>query len=430
MVVLANHGFVTDAGSAASGKGMPRIRAIGEGVTCESTVEEDIEAGVTAVIDDIIAALTRPLTDEEKSPKPMVAEKSVGVIFKGNLEEVNRFFYQRGWTDGLPIMPPTEEAVAEMLTGTDLPPDHVVAKIIPRMGKATVEKIAINAVMAGALPTYMPILIAATDALSDRKTRFDVFEVSTGSWAPFWMINGPIRNDVLINCGSGALSPGNIANAAIGRAMGLIVKNIGGARKGVEDMGVIGNPEKYTLVIGEHEEESPWEPLHVERGYKKEDNVLTVFFPNTYYQTIPMQTNAEGILTALVNMLRGGGMVSYILIPSHAKILSAAGWTKQKVKEYIAEHAVATPLPGAPLPPRQGMPQQAPGPRRMVPDLSSLVICVAGGPGAFMGLLTSAGGGGMGGFGNDYVSRKIELPANWDKLVAKYKNIAPTYARY
>ena len=156
-----------------------------------------------------------------------------------------------------------------MMTGTDLPADHVVAKLIPRLGKATIEKIAINAVMAGALPTHMPVLIAAVQTLMDPRSRFDTFEVSTGSWAPFFVVNGPIRNDIHINCSSGALSPGDIANAAIGRAMGLIVKNIGGARKGVEDMGVFGNPGKYSLVLGEYEEESPWEPLHVERGFQK-----------------------------------------------------------------------------------------------------------------------------------------------------------------
>ena len=428
MVVLTNQGFATDARSAASSKGMRGIRVIPETVPCESNVQEQIETGVSAVMDEIITALTKPLTAEEKSPKPMKAEKPSGIIFKGNLEEVNRFFYQRGWTDGLPIIPPTEEAVVEMLTGTDLPADHVVTKVIPRMGKATVEKIAINAVMAGALPTYMPVLIAASQAVMDRKTRFDVFEVSTGSWAPFFAINGPVRNDIRINCSSGVLSPGDIANATIGRAMGLIIKNIGGARKAVEDMGVLGNPGKYTLVVGEYEEESPWEPLHVERGFKKEDSTLTVFFPNTFYQSIPGMTDANGILRALVN-LRGGGMACYLLIPSHAKILSREGWTKRKAKEFISENTPAPPLSSAPPPGGQRTPPQ-PAPPRMKPDPDSMIIVVAGGPGAFMAVLTSAGGRGMGGFGNDFVTKKIELPKNWGKLVAKYKNIAPTYVRY
>jgi len=150
-VALCNKDFLTDARSAASSKGMPGLRVVSETVPCECNVMEQIEAGVSASMDDIVAALTKPLTEEEKFPKQKEVEELPRIVFKGSLEEVNRFFYRRGWTDGLPIIPPTEEAVAEMLKGTDLPPDHIVDKIIPRLGKATVEKIAINAVMAGAL---------------------------------------------------------------------------------------------------------------------------------------------------------------------------------------------------------------------------------------------------------------------------------------
>jgi hypothetical protein len=414
-VLLANTGFATDAHSAASGKGMPVIRVVPETAACESTVKSDIESGVAGAMPQIVEGLTKPLTPEEKSPK-LKTTKPPKIIYKGTLEEVNRFFYENGWTDGLPIIPPTEAKVAEMMTGTDLPPGHVVAKIIPRLGKATVEKIAINAVMAGALPTHMPFLIAAVQAVSDPKTRFDTFEVSTGSWAPFFAVNGPYRNDVNINCSSGALSPGNIANSAMGRALGLIVKNIGGARKAIEDMGVLGNPAKWSLVVGEYEEESPWEPLSVERGFKKEDSTLTVFFPNTYIQTIPGETNAKGILDILSRM-GPGGMSALVIIPSHAKILSSEGYTKKKVKEYIAEHAV---------PPFQsiiaGSQQAKPRPAL---DVENLMILVAGGPGAWMGLHRSVGG-----FGNSLVTKKIELPKNWDTLVAKYKNIVPNYERY
>jgi hypothetical protein len=244
-VGLCNKGFFMDGKSSASVKGMPGVRLIMETVPPHSTVLEEIEAGVGAAMDDIIAALTKPLTAEEKSPKQKDAEKPSRIVFKGNLEEVNQFFYRRGWTDGLPIIPPTEEAVAQMLAGTDLPADHVVAKIIPRLGKATIEKIAVNAVMAGALPTYMPVLIAGVIAAYGPKSRKGPWQLgSTLSPAPFWIISGPIRNDLHVNSGSGILNPGDIANAAIGRAMGLIVKNIGGIRKGIEDMAVIGNPLK------------------------------------------------------------------------------------------------------------------------------------------------------------------------------------------
>ncbi len=393
---------------------MPGIRIVGESVACESTVVPEIEKGVAAAMKDVIEALTRPLSPEEKSPKQPTG-RTPRVAFKGSLKEVNQFFYRKGWGDGLPIIPPTEEAVAEMLTGTDLPPDHIVAEIIPRKGKATVEKIAINAVMAGALPTHMPVLIATVEAFADHKSRFDTFEVSTGSWAPSLTINGPIRRDIHINCSSGSLSPGNIANSAIGRAVGLIVKNIGGARKAVEDMGVIGNPGKYSLVIGEDEEASPWEPLSVERGFSKADNTVTVFFPNTFIQTVPGGTDAKGILDTLVRM-GTTSMSSVILIPSWAKVLSGEGYTKQDVKDYIAEHSKPAVIAGF---------EKITNRAKM--DTENLMILVAGGPGSFIGLLRSVG---PGFFNNALVTKKIELPKNWDRLVAKYSNLKPVYERY
>jgi hypothetical protein len=408
-VILANKGFVTDAHSAASGKGLPGLRVIGESIACESTVAEDIESGVQAVMNDIIAALTKPLTPEEKSPQPQTG-KQPSIAFKGTYPEVNEFFYRKGWTDGLPIVPPTEEAVAAMMKGTDLAPDTVITKIIPRMGKATVKKIAVNAVMAGALPTYMPVLIAAVQALSDPKTRFDTFEVSTGSWAPFFIINGPIRNDVNVNGSSGALSPGNIANAAIGRAVGMIVKNIGGARKAVEDMGTMGNPGKYSMVLGEREEDSPWEPLHVTRGYNKEDNTVTVFFPNGYSLSIPSQTSAQGIADALAGM-EMRSLSALLVIPDHANILSKDGWTKKKLKEYISS--------------KNSAPAPKGGRRGGTLAENDFIVVVAGGPGTWMGSVRSAGG-----FQNDFVTKKIELPRNWKELVAKYKSLVPVYEKY
>jgi hypothetical protein len=423
VVLLANPGFVRDAHSAASNKGVPVIRILPLNVACESTVPEDIEAGTAKAMPGILEALTNPLTDHEKSPK-WSAEKSPRIAFKGNYEDVNRFFYRSGWTDGLPIVPPTEEAVKEMMTGTDLPADHVVAKVIPRQGKATVEKIAINAVMAGALPTHMPVLIAAVEAFEDQTTRFDTFEVSTGSWAPFIALNGPICDQIHINYGTGALSPGDIANAAIGRAIGLIVKNIGGARKGIEDMGVIGNPAKYSLVIGENEEESPWESLHVERGFHKEDSTVTVFFPNSYIQAVPQGTDAEGIAKSMRDM-NPWGMSCFIVIPSHAKILADAGWTKKKLKEFLMKVAES---PMDSFWKNEEKEKQAKDILSQPPaavDADSLLIVVAGGPGAWTGLLRSVGG-----IKNDFVTKKIRLPGNWDKLVKKYKDVVPAYATY
>jgi hypothetical protein len=417
-VPLVNKRFFLDSKSAASQKRMPGVRIVTTSIPAEANVTEQIETGISEAMDDIIAALTKPLTTEEKSPKSKEVEKPSRYIFKGNLEEVNRFFYKRGWADGLPIIPPTEEAVAEMLTGTDLPADHVVAKLIVRLGKATIEKIAINAVMAGALPTYLPVLVAGVQALADPASGFVGFGFSAGSWAPFYVINGPVRNDINVNCVSGALSPGNIANAAIGRAMGLIVKNIGGVRKGIEDMGTLGNPGKYSMVLGEDEEESPWEPYHVSLGYKKEESTITVSAPNSWVHNLPYRSNDEGVLSCLVDNLRtmvtgqGRGNFTIVLTPDAAKLVASGGWKKKDVLDTLAKFT----WPVGPLP--------------LMPVGNQIYSYFIGN----IGLRLVVAGGGQNqigvyrGFGG--ITKKINLPANWDKLVAKYKDIVPTYVMY
>jgi hypothetical protein len=447
VVALVNKGFVKDARSAVSSRGMPTLRILPENIRCESTVQADIEKGVAEVMDGIVAGLTKPLTPEEKAPKYQ-AEVHPRIAFKGSYQEVNHRFYSSGWTDGMPIVPPTEAAVAEMLTGTDLPRGHVVGRIIPRLGKATVEKIAINAVMAGALPTHMPVLLAAVELLCDYGTRFDIFEVSTGSWAPFVLINGPVRHDINLNTSSGLFSPGDMANSTIGRAVGLIVRNIGGARKGIEDMGTLGNPAKYSLVLGESEEESPWEPWHVERGFKKEDSTVTMFFPNQYIQsTARLGTDAKGILDSIAGY-SPRIMSSLVIIPSHAEILASEGWTKAKVREYVmklgeAPSAESRPQRGGATAPAAGAKPATPKDASMetvrgigltkqadampTTPRDALMIVVAGGPGAWFGLHRSAGGGII---GNDFISKKIQLPKNWTKVVAKYKDLVPDYELY
>ncbi|MFH1651857.1 MAG: hypothetical protein ABID87_07160 [Chloroflexota bacterium] len=434
-VALVNSSFALDARSAASGAGMPGIRIVPEEVPCESRITAEIEAGISAVMDDVVAALLTPLTPEEKSPKPDKVAETPRVVFKGSPAEVNRFFYERGWTDGLPITLPTGEAVAEMMAGTDLPPDHVVGKIIPRGGKASVEKIAVNAVMAGALPTYMPLLIAGVQAMLDPLAFFGSWGVSTGSWAPCWIVNGGVRQDLNVNNGSGALSPGDIANAAIGRAMGLIIKNIGGARKGVEDMGVLGNPGKYSMVVAENEEESPWEPLHVQQGFKKEDSTVTLFFPNCYVQVQPYGAEDKGILNSIIyNILPWPrGLFCLILPPVHAKTLANRGWKKKEIASFISEFARVPAyrhggywksIPEVPA--KERVPMNPEDSMRILLDPDWIRVIVAGGPGNFMGLLT--GGSSVG--HSAWVTKEVILPENWDELVAKYRNIVPKYLRY
>lgn len=431
---LVNEGFLVDGRSAASAKGMPVLRTVAQTMPCECSSPEDADAAIGAVAARILETLSQPRTPEEAQPRPRARRNESGAVFEGDLAEFNRFFYRRGWGDGLPLVPPTDQAVRAMLEAVDLPPDHVVGQMEPRRGKATVEKIAINAVMAGALPIHMPLIVACVETTLDPVGKFGTFNVSTGSWSPFWMINGPVRKDVGLNCRSGALSPGTIANAAIGRAMGLIIKNIGGARPGVEDMGVLGNPMKYSSVIGENEEESPWAPLHVQQGLAAEDSAVTVFFPNSYSQLWPYQTTDKGILDAIIYNLQPGrgGLHALVLPPSLAATLGKAGWSKEMIQGYVAEFARVPAYrhrsywdTGTVFNRKGTVPNNPMDSVSIVKSPSHVRVMVAGGPGAFMGIASGA-------FldGNSFVTRKIHLPKNWTQLVERYRNHVPAYEAY
>ena len=442
VVMLVNKDLATIARTGASVRGVPRLRFVHTTIpdfsaffSFEGVVEGMIRLGVAAVIDDIVAALTKPLTKEEESPAREVRETS-RIVFKGSLEEVNRFFYQRGWAFGMPVVPPTEEAVREMLAGTDLPADHIVARIPPMLGKATVEKIAINAVMAGCLPTYMPVLIAAVQALGDRpKIWLEGYTCSVASWAPILCVNGPVRNDLHINRRGNLMSPYYRANAGIGHALGLIIMNIGGTRPGMEDLSFVGNEGRYGMCIAENEEESPWEPLHVGYGFHKEDSTVTLFWSNGR-QYLGSGGNAANILRRLcdnINVFAWDPGCLLIMLPSTAKVLADAGLTQKDVVSYLVEYAR---LPAAdvnvrwfreshhepkefllPLDPTRSM--------RKFYSSQHTAIVVAGLSYSW-GTVSYSGGGTHG----TIVTKKIELPANWDKLVARYKDIVPTYAPY
>ncbi len=433
-------------------KGLPGLRMVPTKIPGGISDVEIIRPGLSEVLDDIVAALTKPLTAEEKSPKPKV-EKPPRIIFKGDWGEVNQFFYKRGWAPGFPIVPPTEEAIAEMLTGTDLPPDHVVAKIPPRFGKATVEKIAINAVMAGCLPIYMPVVIAGVQAMVDPDIALNGYTCSLASWAPFLTVNGPIRNDLNINRKWGLFTPYYKPNTAIGHAIGFITQNIAGVRPGVENMAVFGHEGGYGMCIAENEEESPWEPLHVERGFKKEDSAVTIFYPNgrSWLNSGALyggSQDAAGILGRMikhVTTFANDPGNALIMLPGTAKIFAEEGWTKKEIMSYIVEYARWPASDFRTWPPRRGggargehiiggdrgpkvlpVPQDPTLTRRIFHSSQHMMIIVAGGSLDQEYTLSLGGGGHYGG----PVTQKIELPANWDKLVKKYKDLVPTYAPY
>lgn len=189
---------------------------------------------------------------------------------------VYEFVERQGWGDGLPVVPPTEARVQAMLDATPLEPTHVVGVIEPRRGEATVEKIAINAVLAGCAPEVFPAVIAAVEAVA--RPEFNLYAINTTTCCatPALMINGPARHALGIECGYSCLGHNGRANATIGRALRLVMRNVGGSIPGAVSKSCFGQPGRISLCFGEWEEKSPWEPFHVRRGFRAEENVMTV----------------------------------------------------------------------------------------------------------------------------------------------------------
>jgi len=227
------------------------------------------------VMREIIEALTSDLSGTQKEE---IERSTPRFVEPGTEEELHELFLRNNWTDKLPIILPTEERVAAMLAATSQPADKVVGRMQPTHNRGrweyTVEKVAVNAVMAGAKPEYFPVILAlAASEVSARQS-------TSSSGSAMVVVNGPIRKEIGMNCGIGAMGPYNHANATIGRAYGLLSQNIqGGSVPGETFMGSQGNAYTYnSITFAENEERSPWEPLHVQRGYKAEDSVVNVFF--------------------------------------------------------------------------------------------------------------------------------------------------------
>ena len=268
--------------------------------------------------------------------------------------------YEEGMTDGLPVIPPTAERVTAMIGGAELPREHIVAELAPRNGVATIEKIAVNAVMAGCLPAYFPVVIAAVEAMTQPQFNLLGIQTTTNPVAPFVLINGPIRHKIDINCGAGALGPGRRANATIGRAIRLILLNIGGGIPGEIDKSILGMPGKYSFCMGELEEESPWQPFHVERGFNVDDSTVTLISAQGTQSFAASFLQPESILMMLSNGMTAYGTNSYtkgcgnplvILPPAHAKIFADNGWDKPRIRQWLFRNT-QFPLADMPAEPR------------------------------------------------------------------------------
>ncbi|MBI2830951.1 MAG: hypothetical protein HYX79_01680 [Chloroflexi bacterium] len=266
-----------------------------------------------------------------------------------DIDGINEHFYRHGKTDGLPIVPPTGERVDAMLGGTTRKPQDIIAEIAPQLGEATVEKIAINAVMAGCLPEYMPVIITAIEAMVEKQFNLYAIQATTHPCAPLVIVNGPIRKKLGLNSGYNAFGQGNRANATIGRAIRFALVNIGGGLPGKLDRSTQGQPSKYTYCIAENEEANPWQPLHVERGFAPSASTVTVCgVENPHNINDHIATEAEEMLTTVAGTMRTQGTNNIIyqcgeaLVafgPEHARIIADSGFSKQNVKHFLFEKA-------------------------------------------------------------------------------------------
>jgi hypothetical protein len=259
-----------------------------------------------------------------------------------DLWDAQAYFEEKGWSDGLPIIPPTEERVSQMLAAVKSEPGDVIGAVPPRWAPANVEKIAINGVMAGCKPEYMPVLIAAVEAITDPKLNLYSLQATTGGPAVMLIINGPIRKQLNINGGSNALGEGFRANATIGRCVRLIQRNIGGSYPGTTCKATLGWPGKYSLCVGENEEASPWEPLHVERGFKADQSTVTAISADASIRASDLDsTKGVGILTNFADRMEGpsGPEAIMVICPEHAKIIAGDGFSKTDVKKFVWERA-------------------------------------------------------------------------------------------
>jgi hypothetical protein len=257
-----------------------------------------------------------------------------------DLEDEVEAMYDRGWTDGLPVVPPTEERVLRMLTGTTRDPDEVVAVVPPDLVECTVEKVAVNAVMAGCLPEHLPVVLAALEAACTDAFALHGLLATTYFSGPVVVVNGPVARAVGMNSGGNALGQGNRANATIGRALQLVVRNVGGGRPGEVDQATLGNPGKLTFCFAEREHDSPFAPLAQDRGVPAGRSAVTVFAGSGVQPVVDqLSRDPASLARTFAAALRVNGHpklpmafdAMLVVSPEHGRVFADAGWDRTRL---------------------------------------------------------------------------------------------------
>ena len=259
-------------------------------------------------------------------------------------------FVRRGWCDGLPVVPPTPERVREMVAAGGMDPARSFGAMPPLWRECTVEKVAVNAVMAGCLPEYFPVVLAGVQALMDPAFNLYGVQATTHPVAPLLILNGPAATRIGMHAGSGCFGPGFRPNATIGRAIRLVLMNVGGGWPGRHDMATQGSPAKFSFAIAEAETASPWAPLHMSRGFAAEQSVVTMFGGEAPHNVNDhVGTTAAGILNNVADTAATLGsnvgwyfsqsQLLVVLGPEHAATIASDGFTREDVQRFVFEHA-------------------------------------------------------------------------------------------
>jgi len=284
-------------------------------------------------------------------------------------EDMIEACYERGWTDGLPVVPPTPLRVVRMLAATELDPDEIIGSVPPDYIACSVEKIAINAVLAGCKPEYLPTVIAVVRAALQDAFCMHGLLCTTYFSSPVVIVNGPVARAIGMNSGINALGQGNRANGTIGRALQLIIRNVGGGRPGGIDRATLGNPGKYTFCFSEDESDPDWSSLAMDRGYQREDSVVSLFAGDGVQPVMDqLSRTPESLARSMAASLRSVahvkrfGMADAILVvcPEHRRVLKEGGWSKDRLKQAIFDELMT---PGTELLPgvdgmSEGMPDK------------------------------------------------------------------------
>ncbi|MFM0500420.1 UGSC family (seleno)protein [Paraburkholderia caffeinilytica] len=369
-VAITAEEFVADARRSALTFGIADLAIVVVPLPLTNQSPDDIHAIMDTKVEALVSGLTRPLAKAGELESELTFLPDDWLTFSGDdalyaMESMNARFLEYGWTDGLPLIPPTEDRLERMLAATRRNPDDVIAVLEPGFGKATVLKIAANAVMAGCRPEFLPAIITAVECMAEPQINLRNKSMSTCPHAPIVWLNGPIRKRLGINSGACALGPGapSFANTVIGRAVRMCMMNIGHTYPGVADMDTIGSPTKYSMCIAENEERSPWNPYHVDAGFEKDEDVISLHFncgicelhdfknhdPERLTEVYAgAATNIANVSTAMWLLGRRADPRAgtsekehhtMLICPDHADQFKKHGWSKSDVQEAVYRKA-------------------------------------------------------------------------------------------